>query len=1284
MPRMAPAGATTRRRPRPQDRSAELLKPFVPRLLIDWLRETPLAPYREVEGSLAFVDISGFTTLTERLALKGKVGAEELDDILNAIFEGLLSVASDDGASLIKWGGDAVLLLFDGNGHAARACRAAWGMQRTIRRIGRLRTSAGAVRLRMSVGIHSGTFHFFLAGDLHRELVIAGPAATITARMESIAEAGEVAISPATAALLDPEVVGEPKAEAFLLAAEPDGEPGWVRPEPDAAGVDLAACLPIGIREYLLHGSPEPEHRYISVAFIEFSGTDAILAGSGPGAVADAVDECISNVQLAAHRYGVTFFLTDINENGGKILLVAGAPTSIGSSEERMLRTVRTIMDGGGIVPLRIGVNGGYVFAAGFGPPYRRTYSVKGDAVNLAARLMGAAGRGQILATDAVLSRSATTFETEQLEPFHVKGKSEPVQALSVGAIAGSRGVVHGETPLVGREREMAVLQEALDSARARRGRVVELIGEPGIGKSRLVDELRARANGVTVLTVACEEYESSTPYFPIRLLLRDLLGVADGTDPAQVAGQLRARIEPNAPDLVPWLPLLGVPMDFWMEPTPQTAQLEEQFRKARVEQVTAEFLSWVLPNPTLFVFEDVHWMDDASAELLRRLSACVERAPWLILVTRREGDAGFTASGPSTVSLRPEPLGPTDAAALLAASSGDDPLSRNELAGLAARAGGNPLFLKELLLAARSTGSVEGLPGSIEGLVAAQIDRLAPGDRTVLRYASVLGMSFETDLLREVLEAERLPVRTPLRRLANFLRREGPRRLQFQHALIRDAAYEGLAYRRRRSLHGRVGEAMELRAGDRPEDQAELLSLHFFHAQRYDKAWRYSRLAGDRARDKYANVEAADFYRRALEAGRRVPGVSVAQVARVTEALGDVRNRAGMFEEAARAYREARRLERGDPTIRANLLLKQAWIPERLGRYPQALGLVSRATHVLEGVPGDAAASLRAQLSVWYAAVRQQQGRHEEAIAWCRRAIELAQAAQDRDALAHAYYVLDWGLVQVGRAEEARYSPLALAIYEELGNLGGQAVVSNNMGVLAYYEGRWNDARDLYERGREAREMTGDPVEAAGGWFNIAEILSDQGDQQAAEPLLRDVLRVWKGAGMRSGIALATSQLGRVAYRSGRFEEAASLLGDARAIYQELGGEAGVLDSDARIAESLIFRASWEPALSLVQKTLERSVALGVTIHCPLLHRVRGYAFMQAGRLEDARAALEESLRLGRLARANHETGWTLEALARLDRLEGRRPAEAIRDETRAIFAGLGVIATPVVPLLA
>ncbi|HKZ75509.1 MAG TPA: adenylate/guanylate cyclase domain-containing protein, partial [Actinomycetota bacterium] len=154
---------------------SEVLKPFIPRLVVDWLRDTPDASHRVVDGSLAFVDISGFTAMTERLARKGKVGAEEVNDILDACFTELLAVAYADGAGVVKWGGDAVLLLFMGEEHAARACRASAGMRATMRRSGRLRTSAGLVTLRMSVGVHSGAFHFFLVGDRHRELIITGP-----------------------------------------------------------------------------------------------------------------------------------------------------------------------------------------------------------------------------------------------------------------------------------------------------------------------------------------------------------------------------------------------------------------------------------------------------------------------------------------------------------------------------------------------------------------------------------------------------------------------------------------------------------------------------------------------------------------------------------------------------------------------------------------------------------------------------------------------------------------------------------------------------------------------------------------------------------------------------------------------------------------------------------------------------------------------------------------------------------------------------------------------------
>ena len=151
--------------------TSELLKPYVPRLVVDWLRDTPDARHLELEGTLVFVDISGFTALTERLARKGKVGAELMRDTLDGVFTALLDEAYDWGAGLLKWGGDALLLLFDGPEHERGRARAAWEMQRTIDRVGRLHLSGGTIMLRMSVGIGTGTFHFFMTGSVHRELL---------------------------------------------------------------------------------------------------------------------------------------------------------------------------------------------------------------------------------------------------------------------------------------------------------------------------------------------------------------------------------------------------------------------------------------------------------------------------------------------------------------------------------------------------------------------------------------------------------------------------------------------------------------------------------------------------------------------------------------------------------------------------------------------------------------------------------------------------------------------------------------------------------------------------------------------------------------------------------------------------------------------------------------------------------------------------------------------------------------------------------------------------------
>ncbi|MEE8369537.1 MAG: adenylate/guanylate cyclase domain-containing protein, partial [Dehalococcoidia bacterium] len=721
------------------------LTPYVPRLLIEWQSGGAETSSREIEGTLIFVDISGFTAMSERLARKGKVGAEEVTDVLNSSFSRLLEVAWEDSGGLLKFGGDALLLFFSGREHASRACHAAVGMRRALRDSGRLKTSAGLVSLRMSVGIHSGEFQFFLAGESHRELIVTGPAASQTVAMEAAADAGDILLSPATAAALDESLLGELKGEGRLLRKAPAVPRAKAPPPMPRANLDLAAFVPVALRRRVAAALDEGEHRQVTVGFVHFGGTDALLAGDGSGEVLRRLNELIRAIQRATSEHEICFLGTDIDRDGGKVILTAGAPESSGNDEERILRALRVIADGEYGLELRIGVNRGHVFAGDVGATFRRTYTVRGDAVNLAARLMQRAGRGQILATAEVLERSPTLFKAKALEPFAVKGKTRPVLAYSVGAISGLRQKSPArQFPFVGREREIETLCAALEAARQGNGSLVELIGEAGIGKSRLVEELRTRCVDMTYVDAACEQYESSTPYSALRRLLRPLIGIKLDEDARKAGRSLRQRLRAVAPELAPWLPLLAIPVDARVPSTRESGELEPKFKKGRLHQVVTEFLVKLLPKPAALVFEDVHWMDEASCELLRDLLQEVAVRPWVVCVTRRPEEAGFSPPQDVTkVRIRMEPLTPEAAEALARAATEEMLLPQHEVVAIAERAGGNPLFLQELAAASGVAGELETLPENIGAVITARIDTLGPQGRTLLRYASVVGPSF-------------------------------------------------------------------------------------------------------------------------------------------------------------------------------------------------------------------------------------------------------------------------------------------------------------------------------------------------------------------------------------------------------------------------------------------------------------------------------------------------------------------------------------------------------------
>ncbi|MGA2012660.1 MAG: adenylate/guanylate cyclase domain-containing protein, partial [Solirubrobacteraceae bacterium] len=775
----------------------QALGPYVPSLVADWLRDRPGERHRALDCTLLFADISGFTRMTELLGVQGKIGAEEMAELINATFDSLLRTAYAYGAGLIKWGGDATLLLFQGGDHVVRGCRAAAEMQRVMRQVGGLKTSRGPLRLRMSIGAHSGPCDFFMVGNAdHRELIVTGAAATTLAEMEQAAGPGQIVVSDGTAAALAHARQGVPTTAAgsgLLLRRAPDAERMPAGAETaDYREVSIAAALCQTMRAHILGGGVESEHRHATIGFLKISGVDTLLAAEGPEATGAALDHAIRVVQDAMTSHEVAFLATDISPNGAKVMLSAGAPRRVGHDEERMIAALREAIDAAGVLALRAGASAGRAFAGDFGPSYRRTYSLMGDCVNLAARLSEHAAEGELLVGDELVAAGNASFAAVAHPPLAVKGKRAPVAAWGIGsATAGRAADEPSSEPLVGREQELGALVESANAVAGGRGRVAEVVGEPGIGKSRLLAELRSRAPG-DVIWMDGDVYAGARPYDPFQRWLRAHWEV-DADAPADaMASRLRDLARRSATHLTPWLALIGIVAGVEMPAGVQVQQIDPSLRKQRLEELFSELLALILPGPATLIFNDAQLMDDASRDLIARLAADAPARRWLVIVSRRPDDPSPLASPPQ-LRIELGPLSREAAARLLGLATATAPMPPHRLAELTRRSGGNPLFLRALVAQLRDGGDPTALPRSVEAAIAARIDRLATPDRRVLRSAAVLGMEVELAILTEVLGDEwpgGARGEDPLRALGEFFDPVVPGRRRFSHQLVREVAY--------------------------------------------------------------------------------------------------------------------------------------------------------------------------------------------------------------------------------------------------------------------------------------------------------------------------------------------------------------------------------------------------------------------------------------------------------------------------------------------------------------
>ena len=886
---------------------------------------------------------------------------------------------------------------------------------------------------------------------------------------------------------------------------------------------------------------------------------------------------------------------------------------------------------------------------------------------------MARADAGQVLATVQVPALSQSLFDLRALPPFLVKGKARPVDAVDVGPLLDDAAVATrpvGE--LVGRDGEVALLSDAVAGVRARRGGFVDIVGEPGLGKSRLLDEVREMADGLTVLSVTSVEYESSTPYHTVRTLLRNLLGIRRGTGQSAVRDRLVHRVRDNAPGLVGWLPLLGIPLDVQLPDTEQTRGLSEEFRKRKLEEVLGDLLDLLLPTPTVMLFDDAHFLDGASADVLARLAGRRDREPWLIVTARAEHGEGWSGPGLPVTSLRLAPLTGADSVRLLEAATEQRPMPRPLISALAARAGGNPLFLESLAQSTDLTGPEAELPESVQDLVTTQVDRLAPADRRVLRYASVLGVQFDSVDLDLLMTGYDLPDAGTFHRLQDFVVRETGPVLRFRHGLMREVAYEGLPFRTRQRLHARVAEVLEEQD---LEGNLELLSLHCFHARQFDKAWSYSTVAARAARAKFANQEAVDLFNRAVEAERRGPRGAVAptELGTLFEELGDTWFVIGLPDQASSAYRRARKHLADDPVRAARVVAKEARIDQRLRRLPQSLRRVSRALHLLEQQPGRWASSARSLLAMRYAISRLAQGRVEEALDWGQRAARDAEESVDKPTLAQAYATLHGIYVAALREPPLPYGELALQAYTELGDLPHQADCTNNLAVAALDHNRWPEAVLSFGKAAEIYRRIGDTQGEGLASYNQAEVLVRQGRLAEAGTLLTETLRTARSVSDDELVALVLRETGRIACREGDLVGGLDAFERALEVFREIDELEEVPATQLAACEGLLLAGDAAGCLRRLEELDDPDDVL-----VPAVLRVHGFALLARGDSEAAAEELRAAVAAAREQDDRYSEALSLLGLARVGERTGDRDPGAV-ERAEALLAELGVVSPPV-----
>lgn len=1266
---MRPA-ARHRRHPLPPGDHRPVTVEHVSRLAAAWLGSPDPPRWRELEGSAVLADLTGFTRLTEALAGRGDEGAEVLHRALTLCFSSLLEPALAAGGDVIGYAGDAALVWFDGEGHERRAVEAAVAMPAGLARLPAAVT--GGRRLRVSVGVHTGRVTAVRAGGRQQGVFLCGPDVSALVALESAAGAGQVVAGRSLAARLPASWCGEGVGDGVVVRRRPRAAgPGPVdapvpagSPDPGAA----ASLLAPAVRRLLAGDHATGDHRTASIGFVSVPGLDAGLRDGGPEAVWRVLHHVAGLVGDVTAEHGLSWLDIDVGAGSVKLLLAAGVPEAVDDDEGRLLVALRRILDESD-VPLRAGAQRGRVFAGSLGVRSRRTFTVLGDAANVAARALARAGDGELVVGDGLRAGERTDLRAEPLGAVTLKNRDRPMALWRVDAVArhpatgAAPGTDASAATTMGRERERDRLADRWKEVADGSGGTCVVVGEPGMGGPELLRGLADRAGGAATL-VGAHAQRRDVPY-----------GAVAGVVAALAAGAGRAD-DPWA-WLVGHAPALDPTEGAWVaeaeaavrhRPLPDDTDAVATAQRTRATLVA--LLAAAAPTPWLLAVDGVDDIDDASRQVVLELCGEAERRRWLVVLGARPGADGGVPAPLDALAAEVVVLEALDDAAARALVLAVEPRRRDDQVALVlAAARGNPFVLAEL--ARHPQGGP--LPDSLDRLASARIDALAPAVRRLVRDASAFGATFAAALAARVLDRPELADGEAWRDAAAVVHEVAPGRLAFRHDAYRQAGYRALTFQRRRELHGAIADALA-GAGERdasdPDASDAVLAFHLEQAGRQREAFPLAVAAARAARASGATVEAAELFGRSARLARGVersllPGLLADQ----GEALTLVLDLAG----ADRAFAAAARATT-DPLAFASLCVHRAALESRRSRFARARHWVRQGVTVLGPLTGGEADDVRIRLLLEDAGALHDLGRGEESLDLATEALEAARRSGRPlpEALAHLH--LEMALSGLERPEAVAHGEAAVALFEAVGHHRLLAAALLNAGVTAMLEGRWEDALDRYRRGAEAARRSGDPRGVAIAEVNTGFVLVRRGDAEGADRCGREALRVFEAGGLDGYAAYARHLCSGAAALDGRAADAEALMAEARAAFARLGDHVMVVDCDVTRAGHLL-RAG-RPADALALTTAVAADLARAPDELRVFHGLhRGLALARTDDPAAGAALVAEALALAGPRRA-YETWSCLDALVAIETAGGPPAPPGAAERAAALAADLALVA--------